>query len=131
MLSSALALSANYSHIKSDDETPGSPTYGQQLYRRPEDAANLSLTYSWRHGVRTTVAARYSGPSFDQNFNVYPVENVTLGGYTLLDLRASYAVTEKLELYARVDNATNKWYETVYQYGTWGRTVFAGLRAKL
>ncbi len=54
-----------------------------------------------------------------------------LGGYTLLDLRVSYAVMEKFELYARVDNATNKWYETVYQYGTWGRTAFAGVRAKL
>jgi vitamin B12 transporter len=54
-----------------------------------------------------------------------------LGGYTLLDLRLSYAVTEKFELYARVDNATNKWYETVYQYGTWGRTAFAGVRVKL
>jgi len=130
-LTTALALSANYSHIKTEDETPGSATYGQQLYRRPEDAANVSLSYIWPRSVKTTVEARYGGPSSDQNFNVYPVENVRLGGYTLLNLRISYPVTEKLELYARVDNATNKWYETVYQYGTWGRTAFAGLRAKL
>jgi vitamin B12 transporter len=130
-LTPALALSANYSHIKTEDETPGSATYGQQLYRRPEDAANVSLSYTWPHSVKTTVEARYGGPSLDQNFNVYPVENVRLGGYTLLNLRISYPVTDKLELYARVDNATNKWYETVYQYGTWGRTAFAGLRAKL
>jgi vitamin B12 transporter len=56
---------------------------------------------------------------------------VRLGGYTLLNLRISYQVTDRLELYARVDNATNKWYETVYLYGTYGRTAFAGLRAKL
>jgi vitamin B12 transporter len=130
-LTSALAVSANYSHIKTEDETPGSPTYGQQLFQRPEDAANLSLDYTWPHGIKTTVAARYGGPSFDQNFNVYPTATVRLGGYTLLDLRVSYPVTEKLELYARVDNVTNKWYETIYQYGTWGRTAFAGLRAKL
>jgi vitamin B12 transporter len=130
-LTPALALSANYSHIKTEDETPGSATYGQQLYRRPEEAANVSLSYTWPHSVKTTVEARYGGPSLDQNFNVYPVENVRLGGYTLLNLRISYPVTDKLELYARVDNATDKWYETVYQYGTWGRTAFAGLRAKL
>jgi vitamin B12 transporter len=130
-LTAALAVSANYSHIKTEDETPGLPTYGQQLYQRPEDAANLSLSYTWPHSVQTTVAARYGGPSLDQNFNVYPTANVRLGGYTLLDLRVSYAVTDKFELYARVDNATNKWYETVYQYGTWGRTAFAGVRAKL
>lgn len=130
-LTSALAVSANYSHIKTVDETPGSPTYGQQLFQRPEDAANLSLSYTWPHSVKVTVAARYAGPSLDQNFSVYPTATVRLGGYTLLDLRASYPVTEKLELYARIDNATNKWYETIYQYGTWGRTAFVGLRAKL
>ena len=127
----AIAISANYSHIKTDDETPGSPTYGQQLYRRPEDAANLSVSYTWSHSVKTTVAARYAGPSFDQNFNVYPTAIVRLGGYTLLDVRASYPVTDKLEIYARVDNVTNKWYETIFQYGTWGRTAFVGLRARL
>ena len=126
-----LVVAANYSHIKTDDETPGSATEGQQLFQRPEDAANLSVTYSWPHSIKTTVAARYGGPSLDQNFNVYPTATVRLGGYTLLDLRVSYDVTDKLELYARVDNATNKWYETVYQYGTWGRTAFFGLRAKL
>jgi vitamin B12 transporter len=130
-LNSALAVSANYSHIKTLDETPGSPADGQQLFQRPEDAANLSLSYTWPHRVETTVAARYGGPSLDQNFNVFPTANVRLGGYTLLDLRVSYPVTDKLELYARVDNATNKWYETIYQYGTWGRTAFFGLRAKL
>ena len=130
-LTSALAVSANYSHIKTLDETPGSPTDGQQLFQRPEDAANLSLSYTWPHRVATTVAARYGGPSLDQNFNVFPTANLRLGGYTLLDLRVSYPVTDKLELYARVDNATNKWYETIYQYGTWSRTAFFGLRAKL
>ena len=56
---------------------------------------------------------------------------VKLGGYTLLYLRAAYPVTDKLEIYGRVDNATNKYYETVYEYGTWRRTAFIGLRAKL
>jgi vitamin B12 transporter len=130
-LTSALAVSANYSHIKTVDETPGSPTYGQQLFQRPEDAANLSLDYTWPYRVKTTVAARYGGASFDQNFNVYPTATVRLGGYTLFDLRASCPVTDKLELYARVDNVTNKSYETIYQYGTWGRTAFIGVRAKL
>jgi len=130
-LTPLLVVAANYSHIKTLDETPGSPTDGQQLYQRPEDAANLSVTYSWPHSIKTTVAGRYGGASFDQNFNAFPTATVRLGGYTLLDLRVSYDVSDKLELYARVDNATNKWYETVYQYGTWGRAAFFGLRAKL
>jgi vitamin B12 transporter len=130
-LTSALAVAANYSHIKTVDETPGSPTYGQQAYHRPEDAANASVSYTWTNRLNTTVAARFSGYSLDQNFNVYPTETVRLGGYTLLDLRVSYPVSDQLEVYGRIDNATNKYYETVFQYGTWGRTAFVGLRAKL
>ena len=130
-LTSALTLSANYSHIRTEDDTPGSATFGQQLFQRPEDAANLSVTYAWPHSVKTTVAARYGGASVDQNFNAFPTATVRLGGYTLLDLRASYDVTEKIELYGRVDNLTNKSYETIYLYGTWGRTAFFGIRAKL
>jgi vitamin B12 transporter len=131
LLSTSLAVAANYSHIKTVDETPESPTYGQQLFQRPEDVANLSLSYTWPHGIETMIAARYGGPSSDQNFSVYPTATVRLGGYVLLDLRVSYPVNDKLELYARVDNIANKWYETIYQYGTWGRTAFMGLRAKL
>ena len=130
-LTSALAVAANYSHIKTVDETPGSPTYGQQAYHRPEDAANASVSYTWTNRLNTSVAARFSGFSLDQNFNVYPTETVRLGGYTLLDLRVSYPVSDQLEVYGRIDNATNKYYETVFQYGTWGRTAFVGLRAKL
>ncbi len=130
-LSSALSVSTNYSHIRTVDETPGSPASGQQLFQRPENAANVAVSYTWPYRVKTTVAARYAGSSLDQNFNVYPTATVRLSGYTLLDLRISCPVNDKLELYARVDNATNKWYETIYQYGTWGRTAFVGLRAKL
>jgi len=65
-----------------------------------------------------------------ENANVFPAAIVTLGGYTLIDFRASYAVNKHLEVYGRVDNLTNKVYETVYQYGTWGRTAFAGAKFK-
>ena len=43
----------------------------------------------------------------------------------------AYPVTDRLDVYGRIDNATNKWYETKFQYGTWGRTAFLGVRAKL
>jgi vitamin B12 transporter len=130
-LTPALSLSANYSHIKTVDDTPGSPTYGRQLYQHPEEAANLLMSYTWPHALKTTLAARYGGFSVDQNFSVFPTATVRLGGYTLWDLRASLPVSEKLELYARVDNLTGKAYETIYQYGTWRRTAFLGVRAKL
>ena len=54
---------------------------------------------------------------------------IALGGYVLVDLKVSYSLGDRLELYARVDNATDKHYETAYLYGTYGRVGFAGVRA--
>jgi vitamin B12 transporter len=55
---------------------------------------------------------------------------VPLGGYTLVDVRASYSINQHVEVYARMENLTDKRYETVYEYGTWGRTAFGGARVK-
>jgi vitamin B12 transporter len=70
------------------------------------------------------VTLRYAGPSFNDAPNA-----IKLGGYVLVDLRASYALRDRLELYARVENLAGKHYETEYQYGTLGRVAYAGLRA--
>ncbi len=77
-----------------------------------------------QRAVSTSVAARYGGRSFDDAANT-----IALGGYVLLDLKVSYAIMDRLEVYGRIDNATDKHYETAYQYGTYGRVGFAGMRA--
>jgi vitamin B12 transporter len=117
-------VSANYTHLKTIDETPGSPTYGMPAFNRPGSAGNLSVGYSWPFKLSTSIAVRYSGPRLS---DAYPA-TIMLGGYTLVDFRASYPVNEHLEVYGRVQNLTNKVYEDVYQYGTWGRTAFGGVR---
>ncbi len=84
----------------------------------------MSASYRWPSRLTTDIAVRYGGRSFDDAAN-----QIALGGYVLVDLRASYALTERLELYGRVENATGKHYETAYQYGSFGRVAFAGVRA--
>jgi vitamin B12 transporter len=129
-LTDNLTLLANYTHMKTIDETPGSATYGMPAFNRPGEAGNLTLTYAWPSKLSTSVAVRYSGASFSENFNAFPAAIVTLGGYTLVNIRASYSINDHFDVYGRVDNLTNKVYETVYQYGTWGRTAFLGARIK-
>jgi vitamin B12 transporter len=129
-LTDNLTVLANYTHMKTIDETPGSATYGMAAFNRPGEAANLTASYAWPLHLSTSVALRYSGPSFSENFNVYPAAAITLGGYTLVDFRAAYSLNDHVEVYGRVDNLTNKVYEMVYEYGTWGRTAFLGVRIK-
>ncbi len=119
-----LNLTANYTLTDTEDKSPDSATFGKELPRHPKEAANLAATYRWPIHLTTDVALRYGGRSFDDAAN-----DIALGGYVLVDLRASYAFDDHLELYARVENATGKAYETAYQYGSLGRVGFAGVRA--
>ena len=119
----ALEFTANYTFDDDEDRSQGSPTRGDQLARRPKNTANLSAGYLWPVKLRTTVAVRYAGQSFDD-----AADSLLLKSYTLLDLRASYPLRPDLELYARGENLTDKHYETTYQYGTLGRAGYAGVR---
>ena len=119
----ALEFTGNYTFDDDEDRSPGSPTRGDQLARRPKNTANLSASYLWPVKLRTVAAVRYAGRSFDNN-----ADSILLKSYTLLDIRASYPLRENLELYARVENLTDKHYETAYQYGTLGRAGYAGVR---
>jgi len=119
----ALTFTANYTYDDVEDRSPGSPTKGLQLARRPKNTANLSGAYVWPVKLRTEVAVRYAGTSYDDDAHLN-----TLKAYTLVDLRASYPLRDNLEVYGRIENLTDKHYETTYQYGTLGRAAYGGVR---
>jgi vitamin B12 transporter len=120
----ALTITANYTWIDAQDRSPGSATYGNQLPRRPADAGNATVSYLWPIRLSTALAVRYSGPSFDDAAN-----QLRLGGYVLLDFRTSLRIDDHFEMYARVENLTDRHYEVAYQYGTLGRSAYIGARA--
>ncbi|MFI4891675.1 MAG: TonB-dependent receptor plug domain-containing protein [Steroidobacterales bacterium] len=118
----ALTIAGNYTLTDTENQSPGAS--GNELPRRPRDAANASVNYCWPSQWSATIAARYAGHSFDDTAN-----KLGLGGYVLVDLRLGYQFSERLEAYARIENAMAKRYETVYEYGTAGRVGFIGMRA--
>jgi len=120
----ALSVEANYTWTDAENRSAGAD-YGKALARRPEHQANIAWTYVWPAGVSATAAVRYVGESFDNAANSYRLQS-----YTLLDLRAAWPVTERLEVYGRVENALDDDYETIRNYGASGRGVFAGVRAR-
>jgi vitamin B12 transporter len=119
----ALSLTGNYTLTDTQDRSPNSPNFGNELPRRPRSTANAAATYNWPvPGLRTLVNVRYADRSFDDSEN-----QIAMGGYVLIDLKASYAVNERLEVYARVENLADRHYETAYQYGMPGRGAFGGV----
>ncbi|TCM39240.1 TonB-dependent receptor [Novosphingobium sp. ST904] len=120
-----LFAQGNYSLIEAEDRTAGSSTYGRQLQRVPRHLANAEAGVDLPQGLRASVAARYSGESYNA-----ATGTAMLGDYWLVDLRAQWQVREGLILQGRIENVGNENYETVSGYGTLGRTLYLGLRSR-
>jgi vitamin B12 transporter len=120
----AFGINANYTITDTENQSPGSSNFGNELPRRPHNEGNASVSYRWLGNWTGIVAARYVGRTFDDVANQIP-----LGGYVLTDLRLSWQISERLEAYGRIDDVTGKRYEMAYQYGTPGREEFIGVRA--
>ena len=118
-----LDLSANYTWT--DAETDSGVNAGKQLTRRPKNMWNASAAYRWPVGLSTSAAVRHVGKTFNNDANT-----VVVKGYTVVDVRASYPVTEQIEVFGRVENLFDKDYETILNYGAAGRGAFAGIRAR-
>jgi vitamin B12 transporter len=92
------------------------------LGRRARDSATFSLAYRWgKLDLGTELIA--VGKRYNDN-----QEGETLGGYALMNLVASYALTPDLHIEGRLNNLFDKKYETVRYYNTEGFNAFIALR---
>jgi vitamin B12 transporter len=116
-----LRLSAAYTYLDVTDRSNG-----KDLARRPRHLATLSADWQTPlHALSLGADLRLVGDSFDDRANL-----TRLSGYGLLTLRASVPLGTHLELYGRVENMTDKAYQTVAGYGTYGRSAYGGVRVK-
>ena len=105
-----------------DWQDPRDNNSGKRLARRAARHANFSAEYA-AGSLATGAEWVLSGARFDDAANLR-----RLGGYGLLNLYATWRINDDFSLLARVNNATDKSYELARNYGTGGRSWFAGLR---
>ena len=100
---------------------PKNAETGKLLARRAETQATLTADLpvgAWRLGGEV----QHLGKRYDDAANTR-----ALPAHTLLNLSASTDIARDWRLLARVDNATDKDYESVLGYATAGRTFYLGL----
>ncbi|MDX2235725.1 MAG: TonB-dependent receptor, partial [Hyphomonadaceae bacterium] len=103
---------------------------GAEEVRRPPHVASLNLAWrapSARFGAFASV--RYNGETLDNNFTLTGPPITTLSSYTLVSLGGDIQLTERVALYARVENALDEDYEDIFTYVAPGRAGFIGVRA--
>lgn len=124
-VSDTIAARLAYSFVDTEDRSFGSVNQGHELARRPRHAATMSA--DWTQGnLRFGSDLRLVSRSFDN-----AAGTVRLEGYALLDLRASWQVTDTFEVFGRVENMWDEQYQTAAGFGTAGRGIFAGIRAAM
>lgn len=92
------------------------------LTRRARRHANLGLDYvtgAWTLGSEVVSSGkRYNDVANEER----------LGGYTLLNLSASYRLDHDVSLFARINNVFDKKYEYVKDFATSGFSALVGVR---
>ena len=116
-----LRVSGVFSHVDTEDRDSG-----LELARRPEYFGTLFADWETPFGLNLGGDVRFVSESFNDSANMTPLD-----GYEVVDLRASYPLGERFELFGRVENLFDADYTVVKDYNTPGRGAFVGLRARM
>ncbi len=117
-------LKSAYTLLETRDEDTG-----LRLLRRPRHAARLSVAVTPTKELTIEPILRYVGERSDK-YTSLAVSGapVVLKAYSRFDIAVDYKVSDRISLFARGENLTNANYEDVYNYGTAGRSGYAGLQ---
>ena len=101
--------------------------------RRPKHVGSVNVTaYTADKRLSGTLTVRYNGRQEDNAFtdpSFLPVR-VSLQEYALVNFAADYRLTDRVSLFARVENALDEHYEEVFSYRAAGRAGYAGVKAR-
>ena len=116
-------------HIKlaATFQNPMNEDSNSRLIRQAKNFGSLDINYvfdNWNLGTQFFI----SGNRSDTNFNISPSESVILGGYTLVNLSASYQYDKNWAARLKVDNLMDRSYQQAYSYNTPGFGAFLTLQ---
>lgn len=124
-LGDAVSLDAAYTWLDAEED-------GVTEVRRPSHIASAALNWTAPDdSASATLVVRHNGAAEDLAFtdpSFIPVR-VTLEEYTLVNLAATYRLSERFELFGRVENLLDERYQQVFSFVSPGRSAVLGLRA--
>lgn len=124
-------VQAQYSLVDTENRSRepdffGRSNFGNRLARRAKDSASVLVDWTSPWGPALGATFLMVGDTFDDVANT-----VRLDSYVRVDLRASWSLSDNLEVYGRVENLFDEAYQTAFNYGVPGRAGYAGVRLKM
>lgn len=114
-------VSASYAYVKAWNPQNHEPSLRQPRHRG-------SLSALWQATNKLKLGADFK--AYSSQYDYYKSEqNIKLGGYGLVDVRAEYALSPQIKWKGHIHNLFNKDYEPVFGYGSQGLSAYIGLEA--
>lgn len=118
-----LSFEAHYTYTEAKDETPGGTNEGNYLRYRPRHTGGASVNVQPLERLNLNLEALYTGKRYENADNT-----IEMPAYTLVNLAASYEAAEWLQIFGRIDNLTDKSYQSVYGWGEPGIGFYGGMK---
>ncbi|MGB3960849.1 MAG: TonB-dependent receptor [Sulfurimonas sp.] len=115
-----LGVNAMYTYLKTQDAE------GTTLARRPKTQLDAKATYYVSDTFDVGLSAQYIGTRYDAAGD----SGAQTGEYTTGDFVANFKANNFVTLYGKINNLSDKYYQTVDGYATAGRSLFIGMIAK-
>lgn len=110
-----LSLSGNFTHLDATNTLTG-----LALSRRPKNIFNASVVFDATDRLSISGGINATSRQID-GFAV-------LSPFKVIDLRASYKVSDQISLFGRIENAFDEQYQEVTGFGTPGISAYGGVR---
>lgn len=117
-----LTLSQTYSYIDHEVKDDRFVANAYVDSGRPQHTGTSTITLTPVERASFTARVRYRDGDSSSLFS--PATR----GFTTVDLLGSYGITDRIELYGRVVNLFDKWYQVNYGTQTMGLSAFGGVR---
>ncbi|MBD3810573.1 MAG: TonB-dependent receptor, partial [Sulfuricurvum sp.] len=116
-LGSEALVSLGYTRLNAKNQR------GESLGRRAKANLKFGLDYYGIPKAHIGLNGEYVGSRYDNDND----KGAQTGRYTVASLVADYAYTKHLKIYAKVDNITDKYYQSVNNYASSPRAWYAGM----
>ena len=114
-LTESIALSADYAYIDAREAD------GTALRYLPRHSGDLTLGFDPAGPFSGTVLVRFNGREINS-------DDSRLNDWIRVDINARYALSDRLELFGRIENLFDEHYQQILGYGTPGRSGSVGVR---
>ena len=118
-------IHADYTFTNAHNLITGAP-----LLNRPRHQFNVQANWQPLAGWWLGLGLAYRRGRFETDFSSFPSQTVEMAGYTVLRATTSYDVTQWLQVFGRIENVTDTYYEEPLGFRTPRLSAYAGARVK-